>query len=190
MLSIVRAFFIGDSLSGAYYASTGEDGFRKRVLRELRTRGAVEDNQASTPGGTTRVASANIDIPEGMDLVLIELGTNDSMRTAPWKFASQYRALVAQARGASPDAVIVCVGLWRRAWRAWPYDRIIKREAARYDAAFVPLSDAYDNPATRGPAGRSTWLGSADNFHPNDLGHRVIAGRVLHALRVSGALVS
>jgi lysophospholipase L1-like esterase len=40
-------------------------------------------------------------------------------------------------------------------------------------ADISPLVDA--QPPTRGPAGRPTFLGPSDDFHPNSAGHAAIA---------------
>jgi lysophospholipase L1-like esterase len=37
------------------------------------------------------------------------------------------------------------------------------------------ISPLYTQPGTRGPAGRPTFLGPGDDFHPNSAGHAAIA---------------
>jgi lysophospholipase L1-like esterase len=54
--------------------------------------------------------------------------------------------------------------------RASSYDATIRRACA--DGAVVDVSPFFD---ARGPAGRPTFLGPGDAFHPNSEGHAAIA---------------
>lgn len=183
---MIRALVLGDSLAWGYFASAAENGFRALVVDDLTASlGEIEVSGGAKAGGTTRVVSIT-DLPPMSGLTVIALGTNDSLRTWPSQFRRQYRALLSRTREASPETALVCVGLWRARWRAWPYDRAIWGEARRAGGSFVPLSDLYADRTLRGPAGQPTWLGAADDFHPNDAGHRRIADRVVAALRDLG----
>lgn len=179
-----RILFLGDSLTSGYYASLRESSFAALVLERLTERdGEVERVTAAWPGGVTKVATYS-DIPGGLDVAVVGLGTNDSLRTAPWVFARQYGDLLSRIRTSSPGAEVVCLGLWRSPWRAWPYDRAIERLAAKRGATYRPLSDLYVDAANRGPAGVPVEHGVSDDFHPNDRGHAQIAERVSGALRL------
>lgn len=175
--------FLGDSLAAGYFATTRESGFSATVLAELRqVRADLESVTASKAGGTVRVGSV-LDLPANVDVAVIELGTNDSLKTDPATFARRYAGLLRRIRAESPDAHLVCLGVWRRTWRAWPYDAVIATAARRNGGEFVRLSDLYRDSRTRGPAGRVVETGTTDNFHPNDHGHALIALRLLLSLR-------
>lgn len=178
----MRVMFIGDSLAAGYFATTREMGFAPLVTASLRESAEVETVTASKAGGNVRVGSV-VDLPAAVDVVVVELGTNDSLHTLPHVFARQYGALLDRIRATSPDARVVCVGAWRRAWRAWPYDRAIRNQARRHGGAFLRLSDLYADASTRGPAGRAVENGTTDDFHPNDFGHQAIAERLLPLVR-------
>lgn len=181
----LRVMMVGDSLAGGMHATTVEQGFSELLLAHLRRRfDRVHALRAQEAGGTIKVVSI-LAVPAEVDLIVIELGTNDSLHTPPWRFAHQYDELLTMVRESSPEAPLVCLGLWRHAWRAWPYDRSIKRLAQKHGGTFVPLSDLYSMREHRGPAGvvtdtPSRWV--RDNMHPNDAGHAAIAERLVSAL--------
>jgi lysophospholipase L1-like esterase len=178
----LRVMILGDSLAGGYYASVVERGFAARVLDSLGRSRPVDRVEVSHPGGTTRAATYGREVPADLDVVVVELGTNDSLRTPPWRFARTYDALLKRIRDASPEAHMVCLGLWRQTWRASIYDRIIRRSCERHEADFRRLSDIYERSGVRGPADVPVQHGRSDTFHPNDHGHQLIAERVMSAL--------
>jgi acyl-CoA thioesterase-1 len=184
----VRIMFIGDSLAAGYFATTRAAGFSELTIAALREIGQVEPVTASKAGGNVKAGSI-VDLPQDVDVVVVELGTNDSLHTLPHTFARQYGGLLRRIRETSPSARLVCLGLWRERWRAWPYDAAIRSQARRHDATFVPLTDTYRDSATRGPAGIAVENGQSDTFHPNDHGHRAIADRLLASLGAQGGVL-
>lgn len=181
-----RVMFIGDSLAGGYFATTIEQGYAALTRERLRLDYDLDWVVASKAGGDTKVVSV-LDLPSDVDLVIVELGTNDSLHTLPPIFHRQYESLLRRVRETSPAASLVCMGVWRRRWRAWPYDRSIRRLAARFGGVYVGLSDLYADPTTRGPAGVQVENGISDNFHPNDEGHARITARLWSAVGLSAA---
>ena len=67
------------------------------------------------------------------------------------------------------------------------FDAIIKDACTTQNGAFRALMPLYLNNSFHGPAGRTTFKGPADAFHPNDAGHAAIARLVLDALASLGA---
>lgn len=180
--------FLGDSLSVGYFATTAAEGYDQHVVAHLRESGELEAVGASRAGGKAKAGSI-LGMPTDVDYVIVELGTNDSLHTMPWVYAAQYDDLVKRVRESSPRAVVICVGLWRPTWRAWPYDVAVKRAAARYGATYVRMSDLYAQSDVRGPAGRKVEKGITDMLHPNDFGHAAIADRVIEAIKRAGVTV-
>jgi lysophospholipase L1-like esterase len=174
-----RLVVVGDSLAAGRFAGTQDEAFPQAVAAAMRARLEL----FAVPGATTAQLAAQA-VPGSGDAVIVEAGTNDFLYQTPRRrFADDYRALVAKLAAASPRARLVCLTTWipkdaaaRPAARipASFYDATIRRACAGGAAADVsPLVDA--RPATRGPAGRPTFLGPGDAFHPNSAGHAAIA---------------
>ena len=70
-----------------------------------------------------------------------------------------------------------CAGLLREAPSIGDPEDIVQKKMG------APTS-IYGAGDTRGPAGEDTYLGEADDFHPNDAGHRAIADTLLAAVTV------
>ena len=97
------------------------------------------------------------------------------------EFASTYSALVGRIREKSPDAALVCVGVWPDYGQ--DYDAEIETACHDRQGSFVPIRDLWSTEGMRGPAGVPTPHGESDTFHPNDAGHRAIADRILNSIR-------
>ena len=86
-------------------------------------------------------------------------------------------------RRTSPGVRFMCLGVWsipsQSELSTQPYNGIIAQECRERDGVYFPLTDLWRNSAYHGPAGRPTWDGAGDAFHPNDRGYRAIATRVL-----------
>jgi lysophospholipase L1-like esterase len=133
-------------------------------------------------------------VPRCGDVVVVEAGTNDFLDQTPRRrFAAAYRVLLAQVTAASPGARLVCLTMWIP--NAAPGRPPAKIGAAFYNASIrracragavaniSPLFDA--QPPLRGPAGRPTFLGPGDDFHPNSAGHAAIARAIEARLWIS-----
>lgn len=183
----LRALFVGDSLNAGLFASSESNGFRLRMVRHWSDDGPVEAVKAEKVHGTTgEVTSLNRSMTsKGMDLIVVELGTNDGGGTTPLgQFEREYGALVENLRRDAPDAGIICAGTWRSRSAGAEYDDVIKRICSRSGGAFRPLVDLFERAELRGPAGRQAYGGLSDDFHPNDEGHAEIAERLLAAVEV------
>ena len=187
----LRVLFAGDSLTGSYFASTEDNGFRPLVVRALEKAGSVEPVGVGVPHGRLSEVEAGTDVPADANLAIIEVGTNDFGKTPVKDFRAQYDALLDTVKSKSPDAVFLCMGLWRAsnevnagiAGKA--YDSAIEASCKARHGRFVELAPVYDSFGTRGPEGVKTWIGMSDTFHPNDKGHKAISDLVLKAINIS-----
>ena len=125
-----------------------------------------------------RDALTTPDFPRAQQLYVVELGTNDATRVNYREFRTQYARLLDRIRSASPDAALVCVGVWRPKKIADTFDTIIKDLCEVRGGVFRSISDLAEDEHLRGPGGATTFEGRSDAFHPNDRGHRMIADRV------------
>jgi lysophospholipase L1-like esterase len=182
-----RLVVVGDSLAAGRFAGTQDEAFPQAVAAATHARLEL----FAVPGATAAGLAAQA-VPGGGKVVVVEAGTNDFLYQTPRRrFADDYRALVAKVAAASPGARLVCLTIWipngaagRPPARipASSYDATIRRECDGGAVADIsPLVDT--QPPTRGPAGRSTFLGPGDDFHPNSTGHAAIAHAIELRLR-------
>lgn len=180
----LRVTYIGDSLDAGLYATERRLGFHPLMVEAWRAGGPVSDTPLNSLGGTAERALGNSDLPTGQQLVIVELGTNDVTRTEHQVFRRDYEQLIDRLRAASPDADLLCVGPWRPREAARRFEVIIKDLCEGRGGVFRSISDLAENPDLKGPEGEMTDFGPSDSFHPNDLGHRAIADRLLGAVTV------
>src|SRR3954451_6820082 len=170
-----RLVVVGDSLASGRFADTQDEAFPQRVAAAIHARLDL----LAAPGVTSAELGARA-VPGGGKVVVVEAGTNDFLFQTPRRrFADDYRALLSKVRAASPGAKLVCLTIWigNDAPGKIPrssYNATIRR--ACEDGAVADISPLFDaQPPTRGPAGRPTFLGPGDSFHPNSAGHAAIA---------------
>ena len=186
----LHLLFVGASITSGWYASAGHD-YRSLVERDLARRGySLQVQTRARPGA--RVASlTRFQAPTGMELIVLQLATNDSgsrRPTDPSVFATEYSGLVQRLRAASPNATLVCLDAWANASTVnrlgvpvAVYDQAVEAACTGAGGHFVDLSAAYQVAAYHGPAGDPTPHGPSDWFHPNDGGHARLASLVLAA---------
>ena len=130
-------------------------------------------------------ATAKLERIGQVDLIVIEHGihaitaSDKEVSKDPAEFRRLYGALLDKALSLSPEVIVVNIPwlLWdeRHAAKAEAYNQIIQEEAA---ARGIPVADAW------GPLkGCGQPCFSADNVHPNDEGHRLIADAISEAWR-------
>lgn len=176
----IRALFVGDSLAAGYFATSKEAGFRELLVKQW---GDVELTRAEIAHQDLATVSQIVDVPDGLHIAVVELGTNDITKETPLdEFRAQYADLLGSIQGKSPDVAIVCAGTWNT--RGGQYDRIIREQCQAHDGQYVRLSGLFLSPALRGPAGVETPFGESDNFHPNDKGHEAIAEAIGKRLNI------
>ncbi len=175
--SAQRLVVVGDSLAAGRFADAQAEAFPQQVAAA--THASLE--LIGLPGATTADLAAQA-VPGQGDVVVVEAGTNDVLSQTPLRrFADDYRALLAKVTAASPGAELVCLTTWISKDDPPPakiapaaYNAAIRRACG--DGVVADISPIFDaQPATRGPAGRPTFLGPGDEFHPNSTGHAAIA---------------
>jgi hypothetical protein len=178
---VLRLSIVGDTLATGRYASGPTNRFRALALSALEARGPVAVQEA-TPTSASGPSTA-VTVPGSLNLVILELGTDDMARTTATEFAADYGHLVDSIRASSPKAALVCAGTWSANGQA--YDAVIQRDCVHADGRFVSLRALYADPANRGPAGVAGYYGLSDDRAPNDAGHRAIATALLRPLSVT-----
>lgn len=182
----LKVLFAGDSLTVGFYASAEAKGFRQLVTAKLESRGEVQVELGSKAGGTLSTVGNQVSIPSGLDLAIVELGTNDvSTKTPLTEFAKQYGGLLRKIKAESPKVAILCVSAWQGATAGDPYNVAIREECTAKGGKYVDVNLVFAGPGNRGPAGLQTWVGVSDDFHPNDQGHRRLADAILERIKVS-----
>ncbi|MEO5317577.1 SGNH/GDSL hydrolase family protein [Arthrobacter sp. CC3] len=184
--SPLRVLFAGDSLTAGYATTAPALAFRELVAAELGKTGAVAQTVAGKPGQTTAEAAPEV-AAAGADfnLVVVELGTNDVIKSNPATFTTDYKALLASIRAKSPTAPMVCLGGWNSAAKAKAFDAVIESECTAAGGKYRVLSGKFVVEANRWANGLLPNGTKADNFHPSDKGHAVIAQQVMSAIRFS-----
>lgn len=174
----------GDSITEGWHATTEESSFRGLVEEWLADRGAGSVTGTFRAGFTVQEVADGFEVPSGVDLAVVELGTNDIGRNnTVGTFGVQYAAYLDDLEEASPDVRLVCLGVWYPASdRTAAFDAVIEGECTNRGGVFQPLSGLFGEPGLRGPEGKPTWLGDSDTFHPNDAGHERIAELVKESI--------
>jgi lysophospholipase L1-like esterase len=182
----LRVGFVGDSIDAGLYASEKRLGFHGLMVDEWRKSGPVADYAIENMiGGTARDALRNPQFPAHQQLYVVELGTNDYSRVNYRDFRTEYDELLDRLRSTSPDAALVCLGVWRPKKNAETFDTIIRDLCEVRGGVFVGLSDLAEDASLKGPEGVPAFGGLSDGFHPNDRGHRLIADRIMEVIRLN-----
>ena len=182
----LRVSFVGDSIDAGLYASQKSLGFHGLMVDEWRKSGPVADSAIEDMiGGTARDALKNPQYPEDQQLYVVELGTNDYSRVNYREFRTEYKTLLDRIYSTSPNAALVCLGVWRPKKNAETFDTIIKDLCEVRGGVFLSISDLAEDASLKGPEGVPAYGGLSDSFHPNDRGHRMIADRILEFIRLN-----
>jgi lysophospholipase L1-like esterase len=182
----LHVFLAGDSLGAGYFSSTEAKSYRALVVDYLKGHGPVEFTRATKPADAPLFQVGNVEgIPtNGIDLAILELGTNDAGRTDPAVFDQQYRALLQTIKAGSPQVQIICPSVWGSPIPARiALNQKISKACLTDGAKYVDLMKIYAEGKTYGPAGVMTWAGPSDNFHPNDKGHQEIADALIARIK-------
>ncbi len=170
----IRIVAFGDSLS-AGYELPATAAFPMVLERRLRADGfTVEIANAGVSGDTSSGGLARLDwsVPEGTDLVIVELGANDMLRGAPPDETARALAQIVERLQARKIAVVVAgmksIANWGEAYRA-RFEAIYPDIASRYGAPLYPFF-------LDGVSGDRT-LTLADGLHPSAAGvEKIVAG--------------
>jgi acyl-CoA thioesterase-1 len=181
-----RILFVGASLTEGWFASTKDRTYTALAANGLAAGRRVQVRTLSRPGATAEdVSQWDLRIPS--DYVVLQVATNDFVKNVPVDvYAASYADILDQLRAASPKADLVCLGAWldptsvnRLGVAAVDYDVATRTACGEEGASYVDLSSTYLDPLNHGPAGRPTYHGPGDLYHPNDRGHAEIAGLIL-----------
>ncbi|HEU5348240.1 MAG TPA: SGNH/GDSL hydrolase family protein [Ktedonobacterales bacterium] len=178
--------FLGNSLTEGMFATTQARDYAYTTAAQTGKTFVVEGQYGVTAVYTAQKMQASNPklkvIPGDALYVVIELGTNDVAASGETltQFKTAYDYILARVQRDAPNARLICLGTWRDpsagvSESGHAYNQIIQSDCPN---TYIPLGDLYLNNSYHGPAGRSTWLGTGDWFHPNDAGHAAIAARV------------
>jgi lysophospholipase L1-like esterase len=185
--SQLRVLFVGASVTQGWFASTRQTAYPSIVVRHFTSEGRrVQVRVLARPGATAEEAES-WDLDGRADIVVLQMATNDFFHDVPPEvFSAAYANMVQRLRVASPDAELICMGGWdnpaqvnRLGIPASEYDVRAHSVCDSVGGRYADLSAAFLDARNHGPAGRTTYLGPGDNFHPNDRGHEALASLVL-----------
>lgn len=183
----LRVLFSGDSLADAWYATTPEKGFVRLIAAGIQAKAPVEVSETHRSGYRVQDLAVRFPVPAGIDLAVVELGTNDmAKKTDPALFRQQYGAYLDSIRAKSAGAQFLCLGVWSTpSPEGTALDTAITEECAARGGKFLKMSTIYANGISRGPVGISTFAGPSDITHPNDTGHGEIARQALDRIIIN-----
>lgn len=171
----VRIVAFGDSLTAGYQLPSGK-GFSDQLDAFLKDQDLnVEVSNAGVSGDTTSSGLARLDwsIPDGTDLVILELGANDALQGLP---VDQARANLDRIikRLKERNIAVLLAGM-----KAPP--NMGEAYGTAFDAIYPDLAKKYDVPLypffLDGVAAQ-TGLNLADGIHPNEEGILVIVKKI------------
>jgi acyl-CoA thioesterase-1 len=171
---------LGDSLASGFGLATNE-AFPARLEAALRTAGEdVRVINAGVSGDTSAGGLARLDwvLGDQPDIVLVELGSNDSLRGLdPEDTFDNLDSIVASLR--ARDITVLLAGMLapRNLGREYvdAFDAIYQRVAEKHDVALYPF---FLDGVALDPV-----LNQADLIHPNQAGVDIIVEKILPAMR-------
>ena len=172
---MVTIVVLGDSLVAGYELAQG-DAFPPQLEAVLQERGhKVKVINAGVSGDTASGALSRLDwaVPDGADLVIVELGANDALRGVPPEQTSQALGEII-TRLKSRDMTVLLAGMMAPPNMGPDY-------GAQFNAIYEKLAKAHDVPLypffLDGVAANPD-LNLADGMHPNPQGVKEIVRRI------------
>ena len=172
----VKIVCLGDSLTAGYQLPA-DAAFPVVLEKALRAAGKnVEVANAGVSGDTSSGGLERLDwsVPDGTDIVILELGANDMLRGIDPKL-TQTSLNTIMARLNSRHIRVLLAGM-----KATP--SLGKDYTSRFDAIFPNLAKKFDAPLVpfflEGVAGHAT-LQLPDQMHPNRIGVEVMVRHML-----------
>jgi hypothetical protein len=179
-----RVFILGDSTARGAYAGGPAASYAARVAVAL---GAADSTLVPAGGRLETAEQAWADYGGAWDVAILAVGINDTVTPtmSDREWAARYYALVSSMRASG--ARVVC---------ATPFDTGHGLEARAAIIRATPgaiIADVYaatlGRPELRAKIGAPTFYGlAADDWHPNNNGHAIIAATILSALRYTVSL--
>ncbi|PJZ70173.1 arylesterase [Leptospira perolatii] len=174
-----RILFFGDSLTAGYGLHSPEEAFPHLLWKKLEKENpGLEYTNAGVSGETSSGGVARLDwvLSKPLDLFVLELGANDSMRGVPPKTTEEnLKTIIQRVRNKYPKARILLLGM-----QTFPnlgkkykqeFDAIYPRVAAEEKVSYLPF-------LLEGVAGVRS-LNQSDGIHPTADGHKILAKNVL-----------
>jgi acyl-CoA thioesterase-1 len=173
--------FFGDSLTAGYGLSPDEAFpalIEKKCMENGRPCKAIN---AGLSGETSAGGLSRIDwvLRQPIDVFVLELGANDGLRGLPLdQTHKNLQAIIDKVRGKYPDVKVVIAGMMVPPNMGPDYSagfkRIFPELAKKNNATLIPflLEDV---------AGYEK-LNLSDGIHPNQQGHKIVAGNVYRIL--------
>ncbi|TLP47275.1 arylesterase [Cohaesibacter sp. CAU 1516] len=171
----MRILAFGDSLSAGYQLPAGK-GFTDQLQKSLTEQGLnVEVINAAVSGDTSANGLSRLDwsTPDGIDLVVLELGANDALQGLPVdKTKANLAAMIEKFR--AKGAKVALMGM-----KAPP--NMGQTYVSAFDAIYPALAEEMNVPLLpfflEGVAGDPS-LNLADGIHPNPQGIEIIVSNV------------
>ena len=175
----LRLLAFGDSLVHGYGLAAG-DSFPEQLEKALKGRGfRVEVINAGNSGDTTAAGRSRLDwaLAERPDLVLVELGGNDTLRgIEPSDTYRNLDGILGRLTAEGLPVLLAGMRAPRNLGEAYAaeFDAVFPRLAEKHGVAFYPFF--LDGVAL------DPTLNQPDGIHPNAAGVAVIVERILPAL--------
>ncbi len=163
----IKITAFGDSLMASYQLET-EQGFPAQLRKALAAKGlSVEMTDAAVSGDTTSGGLERLDwsVPDGTDIVILELGANDALRGSPPKAAeANLEAMIGKLKARKIN--IILAGMLAPPNMGKDYEEafngIFPRLAKKHALPLIPFF-------LEGVAG-APELQLEDHMHPNPKG--------------------
>lgn len=182
-----KLFFVGTSITGGSAALNPSYSYPSLVQAAIEQGGAVErvtmPIRREPPGTPRNLYSYDVDaIPNGVNIGVIELVTNDINRSKIEDYRIRYPEFIKTFRERNPEATLVCVGGWTNPGGDGALYQTVARETCEeFGGSYAKIDSLFNDSRNRGPATNiSTY--EADNFHPNNLGSMRIAETIVDEL--------
>lgn len=182
---------IGDSLTAGYYSSTENKRFVNVLssLLENKMGFSVKTFSNGNYGGTLSngLKAINQINSQRPDLVTVEFGTNDlnEQNNVPVNiFKNELNKMIdGITQNVNKTPKIVLVTTWNQGEKSQPFDDAIYSVGKKRHILVANVSALWHDSSNIGPAGKRTFQGKSDNFHPNDKGHAAIAQTIFDVVK-------
>lgn len=193
----LRVLIVGASVSHGLGASSPSHDYVSDLGRMLQARtGRTVDLTVWSRPGARIAASKHWTLPRTQQVVVVQLITNDFIDATPLiSYQQNLTTLLDRLHATSPQASLLCVGAWEPSYAVnrvgipvVAYDSIEKGACSGHGGHYLSPSPIFQHAAWRGPSGRLTAYGRADDFHPNNQGHLHLAEAIMAQLEEQHAL--
>lgn len=183
----MHVLFVGASITSGLEQTSLDETYPGRVVAGLRDQGDRVDWQERARWGALVNDALTWPYPPDQQLIVVHLITNDFVRGTPIdSYQDALSQVLVDLRGSSPQAHILCLGVWGAPNSVNPegvpltaYDAAAQQTCGSEHGDFIPLDGIFASAGSRGPMGQGTPWGPTDGWHPNDVGAQRIADAVL-----------